>query len=48
MEAKSLNGVMTFAPTSRQELIQYAFDNQKIMVAVNAEKILHATDESRD
>lgn len=47
MEAKSLNGVMTFAPTSRQELMQYAFDNHKIMVAVNAEKILHATDESR-
>jgi len=47
MESKSLNGVMTFAPTSRQELMQYAFDNHKIMVAVNAEKILHATDESR-
>ncbi|WP_028872446.1 WecB/TagA/CpsF family glycosyltransferase [Psychroserpens burtonensis] len=47
MEAKSLNGVMTFAPTSRKELMQYAFDNHKIMVAVNAEKILHATDDSR-
>ena len=38
---------MTFAPTSRQELMKYAFDNHKIMVAVNAEKILHASDESR-
>lgn len=47
MESKSLNGVMTFAPTSRKELMQYAFDNHKIMVAVNAEKILHATDDSR-
>lgn len=47
MEVKSLNGVMTYAPESREELIQYAFDNQKVMVAVNAEKILHATDESR-
>jgi len=47
MEAKSLNGVMTFAPKSRKELMQYAFDNHKIMVAVNAEKILHATDDSR-
>lgn len=47
MEAKSLNGVMTFAPTSRQELMQYAFNHHKIMVAVNAEKILHATDDSR-
>ena len=47
MEVKSLNGVMTYAPKSREDLMQYAFDNQKIMVAVNAEKILHATDESR-
>lgn len=47
MEVKSLNGVMTFAPKSREELMQYAFDNHKIMVAVNAEKILHATDDSR-
>ena len=47
MEAKSLNGVMTFAPKSREELMQYAFDHHKIMVAVNAEKILHATDDSR-
>lgn len=47
MQAKSLNGVMTFAPKSREELMQYAFDNHKIMVAVNAEKILHATDDSR-
>ena len=38
---------MTYAPSSREELMQYAFDHQKIMVAVNAEKILHATDESR-
>ena len=47
MEVKSLNGVMTYAPKSREELMQYAFDNHKIMVAVNAEKILHATDDSR-
>jgi len=47
MQAKSLNGVITFAPKSREELMQYAFDNHKIMVAVNAEKILHATDDSR-
>ncbi|WP_298892539.1 WecB/TagA/CpsF family glycosyltransferase [uncultured Psychroserpens sp.] len=47
MEAKFLNGVMTYAPKSRKELMQYAFDNHKIMVAVNAEKILHATEDSR-
>ena len=38
---------MTFAPSSRAELMQYAFDHKKIMVAVNAEKILHATNDSR-
>ncbi|OUS03477.1 glycosyl transferase [Flavobacteriales bacterium 33_180_T64] len=48
MKAKSLNGVMTYAPKSRNELMQYAFDHHKIMVAVNAEKILHATNDSRE
>lgn len=47
MEHKILNGIQTFAPQSRKELMQYAFDRQAILVAVNAEKILHATDESR-
>ena len=47
MQHKFLNGVQTFAPESRNELIDYAFENKSILVAVNAEKILHATDESR-
>ena len=47
MKAKALNGVITYAPSSRDELMKYAIDHKKIMVAVNAEKILHATDESR-
>src|SRR5690606_2164003 len=45
---KILNGVKTYAPQSREELIHYAFENKAILVAINAEKILHATDESRD
>ncbi|MEO8933052.1 MAG: WecB/TagA/CpsF family glycosyltransferase [Xanthomarina sp.] len=45
---KELNGVKTYAPQSRKELITYAFENKSILVAINAEKILHATDESRD
>lgn len=48
MNAKYLNGVKTCAPQSRKELIDYAFKNKSILVAINAEKILHATDESRD
>lgn len=47
MEAKLLNGVRTFAPHSRMELIAYAFENKSILVAVNAEKILHATPVTR-
>lgn len=47
MDYKLLNGVQTFAPNSREDLINYAIKGQKILVAVNAEKILHATDVSR-
>ncbi len=47
MKSEALNNVITYAPKSRDELIDYAFENKKILVAVNAEKILHATDESR-
>ena len=47
MEFVSLNKVNTYAPSSRDELIEHAFSHQKILVAINAEKILHATDDSR-
>lgn len=42
-----INGVKCYAPTSRKELIDFAFKENAILVAVNAEKILHATDHSR-
>ncbi len=48
MESKLINGVNIFAPPSRDALIDFAFANKSLLVAVNAEKILHATDESRD
>jgi UDP-N-acetyl-D-mannosaminouronate:lipid I N-acetyl-D-mannosaminouronosyltransferase len=48
MKFKSLNGVNTYAPVSRDKLIQFAAREKKILVAVNAEKILHATDTSRN
>lgn len=44
---KELNGIKTYAPQSREELITYAFDKKAILVAINAEKILHATEETR-
>lgn len=47
MDSDKLNGVRVFAPTSRQALIEYAFQNRSLLVAVNAEKLLHATDQTR-
>ena len=47
MLSRQLNGVNTFAPNSPRELIDYAFEHKSILIAVNAEKILHATDETR-
>src|SRR5690554_37186 len=47
MESRIVNGVKVYAPASRQALIDYAFANGSLLVAVNAEKILHATDQTR-
>ena len=47
MQCVPLNGMLTYAPKSREELIKYAFDNKKIIIAVNAEKILCASNENR-
>ncbi|WP_299519956.1 WecB/TagA/CpsF family glycosyltransferase [Winogradskyella sp.] len=47
MRSEALNNMITYAPNSRDELINFAVDNKKILVAVNAEKILHATNETR-
>jgi UDP-N-acetyl-D-mannosaminouronate:lipid I N-acetyl-D-mannosaminouronosyltransferase len=47
MESKLLNGICCFAPSSRKELIDYAFSKKVILVAVNAEKILKSTEETK-
>ncbi|MGB0933358.1 MAG: WecB/TagA/CpsF family glycosyltransferase [Lishizhenia sp.] len=47
MENRTANGVKCYAPQSRKELIDFAFNQKAILVAVNAEKILHATEDSR-
>lgn len=47
MDSDLLNGIRVFAPSSRRELIEYAFKQQSLLVAVNAEKVLHATDQTR-
>jgi UDP-N-acetyl-D-mannosaminouronate:lipid I N-acetyl-D-mannosaminouronosyltransferase len=43
----SLNGVLVYPFTSKEELLEYIDANKGILVAVNAEKILHATDQTR-
>lgn len=43
----SLNGVMVHPFASAEELMQYVDSHKGILVAINAEKILHATDETR-
>lgn len=47
MESKLVNGVKIYAPKSRSDLIDFVFAHRSLLVAVNAEKILHASDETR-
>lgn len=41
-----LNGVKTWSFDTRQELIEIALKDKKILIAINAEKILHASPET--
>jgi UDP-N-acetyl-D-mannosaminouronate:lipid I N-acetyl-D-mannosaminouronosyltransferase len=47
MKNAIINGVQIWLFVARQQLIDFAIDRKKILVAINAEKILHATDETR-
>ena len=47
MEKISLNGVEVLPFTSETQLLGYADKHKGILVAINAEKILHATDATR-
>ena len=48
MDAVSLNGVEVYPFASREQLLEYVDAQKCILVAINAEKVLHATDETRD
>ena len=48
MKSKIINGVKVFAPLSRESLINFGLQNKSILVAINAEKILHADDALRN
>lgn len=47
MNKVSLNGVEVFPFKSEKELLDYVDGHKGILVAINAEKILHATDKTR-
>lgn len=47
MNIISLNGVNTYSFSSRNELIDFVRKEKRSLVAINAEKILHATDQTR-
>ena len=47
MNKVSLNGVEIYPFDSEQSLLSFVNDNKGILVAINAEKILHATDQTR-
>ena len=48
MKSEDINGIKIFAPIKIKELIQFAINNQKILIAINAEKILHSTNNIRE
>ena len=48
MKNSYINSILCYAPTSTTELIEFAFSNKAILVAVNAEKILNSSNETKD
>ncbi len=47
MDKVSLNGVEVFPFSSEEEVLNYVDAHKGILVAINAEKILHATEQTR-
>jgi len=48
MQPVLLNGIQTYSFTSRDDLINFAAEEKKSLIAVNAEKILHANAVTRE
>lgn len=42
-----INGIRVFSFSTRDELIDYVEKEKKILIAINADKILHATEQTR-
>jgi UDP-N-acetyl-D-mannosaminouronate:lipid I N-acetyl-D-mannosaminouronosyltransferase len=48
MRFEVINNIKTYSPSSREELMNFALKEKKILIAVNAEKILHANAEMQE
>lgn len=48
MKFELINNIKTYSPVSRDALIEFALKEKKILIAVNAEKILHSTPEMQE
>ncbi|RIJ47605.1 glycosyltransferase [Maribellus luteus] len=47
MDNTTINGVNVYSFSSRKELIRYVSTQKKSLIAINAEKILHANEQTR-
>ena len=47
MDKITINGVDIFPFSSREELMDYVDKNKSILIAINAEKVMNATDQTR-
>ncbi|TVZ16917.1 WecB/TagA/CpsF family glycosyltransferase [Maribacter sp. MAR_2009_72] len=48
MKSEKVSGVQIYIPESRTKLMEFAFAHKKILVAVNGEKIQHASEQTRE
>lgn len=48
MNSTQINGIRVFSFSSRNELIDHVEKEKKSLIAINADKILHATEQTRD
>lgn len=48
MNESLINGIKVYGFTKRLDLIEFASGEKKSLIAINAEKILHATDQTRE
>ena len=45
MNKVNLRGINVYPFSSKEELLDYVIENKRILIAINAEKIMNATDD---